>query len=91
MIFFFDSRTPFKNKTNACKRLVRYHVFHELGPTPHELEKEEDELETHAQQLLSKFHQMINKYHYLLLMVGGFFPYIYSNWACLFTLVLFHK
>jgi hypothetical protein len=48
---------------------VRYHVFHELGPTPQELEKEEEDLETHAQQLLSKFHQMINKYHYLLLMV----------------------
>lgn len=64
-------RTPFKNKTNACKRLVRYHVFHELGPTPQELEKEEEDLETHAQQLLSKFHQMINKYHYLLLMVSS--------------------
>ncbi|XP_046439811.1 chromatin modification-related protein eaf-1-like isoform X4 [Daphnia pulex] len=63
-----DCKTPFKNKTNACKRLVRYHVFHELGPTPQELEKEEEDLETHAQQLLSKFHQMINKYHYLLLM-----------------------
>lgn len=55
---------------------MRYHVFHELGPTPQELEKEEEDLETHAQQLLSKFHQMINKYHYLLLMVIQF--------ACLF-------
>lgn len=63
-----DCKTPFKNKSNACKRLVRYHVFHELGPTPKELEKEEEDLESHAQQLLSKFHQMINKYHYLLLM-----------------------
>jgi hypothetical protein len=57
---------------------VRYHVFHELGPTPQELEKEEEDLETHAQQLLSKFHQMINKYHYLLLMVIQF--------ACLFSI-----
>lgn len=54
---------------NACKRLVRYHVFHELEPSPEVLGKEEDEFEERAEQLLSKFHQMVNKYHHLLLTV----------------------
>ena len=69
----FVHRTPFTNKRNAFKRLIRYHVFHELDPSPDELEKEEDELETRAEQLLTKFHQMINKYHYLLRMVISFY------------------
>ena len=62
-------RTPFLNKRNACKRLIRYHVFHELEPSADELQRHEDELETKAQHLLTKFQHMINKYHHLLLMV----------------------
>ena len=65
---------------------MRYHVFHELGPTPQELEKEEEDLETHAQQLLSKFHQMINKYHYLLLMVIQFTCLFYIRALMMFFL-----
>ena len=70
LMFSMMHRSPFKNKSNACKRLIRYHVFHKLEPSSDELEGEENELETRAGQLLSKFHQMINKYHYLLLMVS---------------------
>lgn len=69
--FFCLLRTPFKNKSNACKRLIRYHVYHDLDPSPDEIEKEEDELESKADQLLTKFHQMMNKYQYLLLMVSS--------------------
>jgi Conserved region of unknown function on GLTSCR protein len=55
----FVTRTPFTNKRDAFKRLIRYHAFHELDPPPDELEKEEDELE--AEQLLTKFHRVISQ------------------------------
>jgi len=63
-----DYKTPFKNKSNACKRLIRYHVYHDLDPSPDEMDKDEDEFESKAELLFTKFQQMMNKYQYLLLM-----------------------
>ncbi len=59
-------RTPFRSKEDACKRLLRYHVFDELDESPKEMMEAEEAFETRAEGLLSKYRGMLNKYHYLL-------------------------
>ncbi len=59
-------RTPFRSKEDACKRLLRYHVFDELDDSPREMAKAEEQFETKAGSLLAKYRGMLNKYHYLL-------------------------
>ena len=59
-------KVPFKNKDDAVKKLLRYHVFHELDTTPEESFKAEDDFEEQACDLLDKYHSMMNRYHFLL-------------------------
>lgn len=58
---------PFKTKDDACKRLLRYHVFYELDCSPMELEESDQGFESKSDALLAKFHGMRDKYHFLLL------------------------
>ena len=57
---------PFKSKEDACKRLLRYHVFNELDPSPEEMWMAEEDYEDQSAQLINKCEDMLNKYHYLL-------------------------
>ncbi|XP_036150027.1 serine-rich adhesin for platelets isoform X2 [Monomorium pharaonis] len=63
-----DMNTPFSNKRDACKRLVRYHCLNDQVLGPKDLIKADEIFEETAKHLLSKFSSMINKYTYLLLM-----------------------
>lgn len=63
-----DTRTPFQSTNDACKRLIRYHVFNEQLLSQQDLEKADEFFEATAKHLLDKFRQMMNKYRYLLLM-----------------------
>ena len=66
-------KLPFKSKDDACKKLLRYHVYHELDVSPDQVQKEEDEIEEKASELMERYNNMRNKYHCLLVhesMVG---------------------
>ena len=60
-------KLPFKSREDACKRLLRYHVFHELGPSPDDMWQAEDDFEDQSNQLIDKYKDMLSKYHYLLM------------------------
>ncbi|XP_064112889.1 mucin-2-like isoform X2 [Macrobrachium nipponense] len=62
-----EYRTPFKNKIDACKRLIRYHVFSDKGPTQKDLIESDNQFEIQAESLLKKFSNMKYKYQSLLL------------------------
>ncbi|XP_058805470.1 serine-rich adhesin for platelets-like isoform X2 [Phymastichus coffea] len=63
-----DVNTPFQSKSDACKRLVRYHCFNDHVLSTKDLEKADEIFEETAKHLLSKFNSMMNKYTYLLIM-----------------------
>ncbi|RZF49214.1 hypothetical protein LSTR_LSTR010944 [Laodelphax striatellus] len=63
-----DTGTPFAGKSDACKRLVRYHCFDDPVLSQRDLEKADEFFEATARHLLDKNAQMLNKYNYLLLM-----------------------
>lgn len=63
-----DVQTPFSSSHDACKRLIRYHVYNEKVLSQKDLEKADEIFEATAKHLLDKFRQMMNKYNYLLLM-----------------------
>ncbi|CAB4069666.1 unnamed protein product [Lepeophtheirus salmonis] len=42
-------KTPFRSKEDACKRLLRYHVFHELDPDP---EKKSMRITTSSEEVM---------------------------------------
>ncbi|XP_020712037.2 serine-rich adhesin for platelets isoform X2 [Athalia rosae] len=63
-----DVNSPFTSKSDACKRLIRYHCFNEQVLSSKDLAKADEIFEETAKHLLSKFNSMMNKYTYLLLM-----------------------
>lgn len=63
-----DINNPFSSKSDACKRLLRYHCLNEQVLTSKDLAKADEIFEETAKHLLSKFNSMTNKYTYLLLM-----------------------
>ncbi|KAJ9582980.1 hypothetical protein L9F63_022665 [Diploptera punctata] len=63
-----DTSTPFQSTSDACKRLIRYHVLNEQLLSQQDLEKADEFFEATAKHLLDKFRQMMHKYRYLLLM-----------------------
>ncbi|KAL0277375.1 UNVERIFIED_CONTAM: hypothetical protein PYX00_004690 [Menopon gallinae] len=63
-----DTRTPFLSKSDACKRLIRYHVMDEKALSPQDLAAADDMFEATAQHLLDKFRVMKEKYKYLLML-----------------------
>ena len=58
----------FKGAEDACKRLLRYHVFYEVDRSPDEMRQAEDSFEMKSASLLGKTSAMLKKYHYLLKM-----------------------
>lgn len=60
-------KVRFKDKEDSCKKLLRFHVYHELDVSPEQIEKEEVQIESKATELMDKYNTMLNKYHYLLL------------------------
>lgn len=62
-----DYRNPFKNKIDACKRLIRYHVYSDHGPTPRDLAESDAQFEVQAESLLKKYNNMKYKYQSLLI------------------------
>ena len=60
-------KIPFRNKDDACKRLLRYHVFDERDAPVSDLMKADAGFARKSDQLLSKYHSMLSKYHLLLL------------------------
>lgn len=63
-----DVNTPFTSKRDACKRLLKYHVFDEPVLSEKDLLKADDLFEETAKHLLNKFSSMRSKFQYLLMM-----------------------
>lgn len=61
-----DCKTPFHSVSDACKRLLKYHVFNSKTPKLKDLQKADDLFETASEQLLEKSHSVYAKYRYLL-------------------------
>jgi Conserved region of unknown function on GLTSCR protein len=55
-------RAPFKSKEDACKRLLRYHVFDELDTSPWDLERSDEMFEIKSSILLSRYVSFSAKY-----------------------------
>ncbi|KAK6191847.1 hypothetical protein SNE40_003435 [Patella caerulea] len=62
-----DTKAPFKNSREACRRLLRYHVFQWSGPSKQEYERADCMLEQRSADLLNKSRTMMDKYRLLLL------------------------
>lgn len=62
-----DITTPFANKADACKRLVRYHCYNQPVLSQKDLNKADEIFELTARHFIEKFKMMVNKYKFLLL------------------------
>ncbi|CAB0001001.1 unnamed protein product [Nesidiocoris tenuis] len=62
-----DTHTPFANKADAVKRLIRYHTLNEPVLSEKDLSKADEIFEQTAQTLLDRKAHMYNKFAYLLL------------------------
>merc|ERR1711874_299860 len=60
-------KTPFRSKEDACKRLLRYHVFDDPDMDSEELTKLDEDFEIKSEFLLTKYQAMLSRYHFLLL------------------------
>ena len=63
-----DTDTPFVSKSDAVKRLLRYHVMEDRGLSQQDLNAADDMFSASAGHLLDKFRVMKDKYKYLLLL-----------------------
>lgn len=62
-----DVHTPFRDKADACKRLIRYHCFDQPVLSQKDLDKADEIFELTAKHFIDKFSRMVDKYKYLLL------------------------
>lgn len=62
-----DVHTPFRDKADACKRLVRYHCYNQPVLSQKDLNKADEIFELTARHFIDKFSKMVDKYRYLLL------------------------
>lgn len=62
-----DIHGPFKDKADACKRLIRYHCFDQPVLSQKDLNKADEIFELTARHFIDKFSRMVDKYRYLLL------------------------
>ena len=62
-----DTKTPFKNRDDACKRLLRFHVFDKPTPSSQTLDKIDQEFELIAYNLLVKQNQLYDRFRRCLL------------------------
>ncbi|XP_060534390.1 uncharacterized protein LOC132706830 isoform X2 [Cylas formicarius] len=62
-----DVHTPFRDKKDACIRLIRYHCMDQAVLSQKDLAKADEIFEVTAKHLIGKFGKMVDKYKYLLL------------------------
>lgn len=62
-----DTKTPFKSRDDACKRLLRFHVFDKPTPSPEILDKIDQDFELIAYNLLAKQNQLYDRFRRCLL------------------------
>ena len=60
-------KTPFRSREDACKRLLRYHVYNEPLMDSGELAAADKEFEGRAESLVARYQVNLSKYHLLLL------------------------
>ena len=60
-------KTPFRSREDACKRLLRYHVYNEPLMDEAELAAADAEFERSAESLVARYQVNLSKYHLLLL------------------------
>ncbi|GJQ75409.1 hypothetical protein Trydic_g23579 [Trypoxylus dichotomus] len=60
-----DIHSPFKDKADACKRLVRYHCFDQPVLSIKDLNKADEIFELTAKHFIDKFSKMVDKYRFL--------------------------
>ena len=82
-------KTPFSSKEDACKRLLRYHVFDELDDSPTEMVDAEEKFELKSMLHLRKYRTMLDKYHYLLVQESMVRNYDYFFFLEIFLEVFF--
>uniref|UniRef100_A0AAR5Q4C1 GLTSCR protein conserved domain-containing protein n=2 Tax=Dendroctonus ponderosae TaxID=77166 RepID=A0AAR5Q4C1_DENPD len=58
---------PFRDKRDACIRLMRYHCLDQPVLSEQDLHKADENFELNAQHYITKFDRMIDKYKYLLI------------------------
>lgn len=57
-----DTKTPFKNYNDACRRLLRYHVFYQEDIKKEKLDKFDNDFEVLSQYLLYKREMLYRRY-----------------------------
>ncbi|KAF7283183.1 hypothetical protein GWI33_001246 [Rhynchophorus ferrugineus] len=62
-----DVHTPFRDKKDACIRLIRYHCMDQPVLSKKDLNKADEIFELTAQHFIGKFGKMVDKYKYLLM------------------------
>ncbi|KAH7638664.1 hypothetical protein HUG17_2697 [Dermatophagoides farinae] len=62
-----DCRTPFRSRDDACKRLLRYHVFDQQQLSEKQMQKFDELFEQASQTLLYKRKQLYDKFRFLIL------------------------
>ncbi|CAG2183257.1 unnamed protein product, partial [Oppiella nova] len=62
-----DTKRPFNSRDDACKRLLRYHVFNAPVMSTSDMDKSDQLFEKVSQHLLQKKQQLFDKFRVLLL------------------------
>ncbi|KAK9887314.1 hypothetical protein WA026_021623 [Henosepilachna vigintioctopunctata] len=62
-----DVRSPFRDKRDACIRLVRYHCMDQPVLSQKDLNKADEIFELTARHFIAKYDKMVDKYKYLLM------------------------
>lgn len=62
-----DIHTPFRDKKDACIRLVRYHCLEQPVLSQKDLDKADEIFELTARHFMGKYSKMVDKYKYLLM------------------------
>nr|XP_008195015.1 PREDICTED: glioma tumor suppressor candidate region gene 1 protein [Tribolium castaneum] len=62
-----DIHTPFRDKKDACIRLIRYHCMDQPVLSQKDLDKADEIFELTAEHFIAKYAKMVDKYKYLLM------------------------
>lgn len=85
-----DIHTPFRDKKDACIRLIRYHCLDQPVLSQKDLHKADEIFELTAEHFIAKYAKMVDKYKYLLMkesMVSGkivYFDQLFFLCSCYF-------
>ncbi|CAH0549125.1 unnamed protein product [Brassicogethes aeneus] len=62
-----DLNTPFRDKKDACVRLIRYHCMEQPVLSEKDLDKADEIFEVTAKHFIGKYSKMVDKYKFLLM------------------------